>query len=113
MTAVQRNPTWAVVLAAGEGRRLASLTRALYGRELPKQFAVLEGDRSLLQATLERIAEVIPPQGTVVVVDRSHVDVAEQQLRGYRGVQIIAQPKNRDAHRGGTVLRKPRDAFSV
>jgi hypothetical protein len=36
---------WAIILAGGEGRRLASLTRALYGRELTKQFAVLAKNR--------------------------------------------------------------------
>ncbi len=33
---------WAVVLAAGEGSRMTPLTRALYGRPLPKQFAALD-----------------------------------------------------------------------
>jgi mannose-1-phosphate guanylyltransferase len=47
---------YVVVLAGGEGNRLASLTRALYGHDLPKQFAVLSGERSLLQTTLERAA---------------------------------------------------------
>jgi hypothetical protein len=47
---------WAIVLAVGEGKRLAPLTRALYGRELPKQCAVLHRGRSLLQTTMDRVA---------------------------------------------------------
>ena len=43
-----------VILAGGDGRRLAPLTRALYGTELPKQFAILSGEKSLLQTTIER-----------------------------------------------------------
>ena len=63
---------WAVVLAAGEGTRMASLTRHLYGWDVPKQFATLVGDRSMLQLTMERIAPLIPPDRTIVVVDESH-----------------------------------------
>src|SRR5262245_1782862 len=100
MTAVHRHLPWAVVLAAGEGKRLASLTRALYGRELPKQFAVLEGERSLLQATLDRIGALIPAERTVVVVGRSHLAVAQEQLSRYPGVQVVAQPRNLDTGPG-------------
>jgi hypothetical protein len=34
---------WAVVLAAGEGRRLAALTERLHGVPVPKQFAADAG----------------------------------------------------------------------
>jgi mannose-1-phosphate guanylyltransferase len=91
---------WAVVLAAGEGRRLSSLTAALYGSELPKQFAVIDGARSLLQATLDRIAPLVPPERTVVVVGQEHGATARIQLRGYPGVDIALQPKNLDTGPG-------------
>ena len=38
---------WAIVLAGGEGVRLRSLTRRLYGDDRPKQYAALVGARSL------------------------------------------------------------------
>lgn len=94
MTTEHTNRTWAVVLAAGEGRRLSSLTAALYGRELPKQFAVLDGARSLLQATLDRIAPLVPPERTVVVVGAEYGAIARAQLRNYPGVELVLQPKN-------------------
>src|SRR5260221_14563828 len=59
---------WAIVLAAGQGRRLARLTRALYGRELPKQFAALDGDKTFLQRTMLRAAPPLSPGRPVVVV---------------------------------------------
>jgi mannose-1-phosphate guanylyltransferase len=86
--------SWAIVLAAGEGSRMAPLTRALYGRELPKQFAALDSDRTLLQRTMGRIAPVAPPARTVVVVARAYEDLARAQLREYEGVEIVTQPLN-------------------
>jgi mannose-1-phosphate guanylyltransferase len=85
---------WAVVLAAGEGSRMASLTRALYGHEMPKQFAALDGDKTLLQRTMDRIAPVTPPERTVVVVSDACEALARTQLEGYPGVEIVTQPGN-------------------
>lgn len=87
--------TWAVVLAAGEGSRLLPLTRELHGHDLPKQFAALAGDRTFLQLTLERIAPLAPPERTVVVVPTAYEALAQAQLRGFPGVEIVAQPRNR------------------
>lgn len=44
------NHHWAVVLAAGDGTRLASLTSDDRGRSVPKQFCSLNGGGSLLHA---------------------------------------------------------------
>jgi mannose-1-phosphate guanylyltransferase len=85
---------WAVVLAAGEGSRMAPLTRALYGHEVPKQFAALDGERTLLQRTMDRIAPLTPPERTVVVVSDACEELARVQLQGYPGVEIVPQPSN-------------------
>jgi mannose-1-phosphate guanylyltransferase len=85
---------WAIVLAAGEGVRLAPVTRLLYGCEVPKQFAFLDGDQSLLQQTMDRVARLVPPERTVVVVAENRRKMAEAQLGRYQGVQIICQPAN-------------------
>lgn len=85
---------WAVVLAAGEGSRMAPLTRALYGHELPKQFAALLGERTMIQRTMDRIASVAPPERTVVVVSESYADLAREQLAEFQGVEIVVQPMN-------------------
>jgi mannose-1-phosphate guanylyltransferase len=86
---------WAVVLAAGRGSRLASVTRSLCGRELPKQFVALTSARTLLQETMDRIAPLIPPERTVVVVSETHDEIARAQLRDYPGVEIVRQPLDR------------------
>jgi mannose-1-phosphate guanylyltransferase len=90
----RKDSRWAVILAAGDGARLAPLTAALYGYGLPKQFAVIDGRRSLLQGTVERVEQVATPQHIVVVVGESHEALARAQLSGHPGVTVIAQPRN-------------------
>ena len=86
--------SWAVVLAAGDGVRLRPLTRRLHGEAVPKQFAVIDGERSMLQTTLDRLAPRFPRERTVVVVGRSHQALARAQLRRYEGVDVAVQPAN-------------------
>ena len=49
-----RQHTWALVLAAGEGSRLRTLTTDASGTAIPKQFCSLHGGTSLLLDTLRR-----------------------------------------------------------
>jgi mannose-1-phosphate guanylyltransferase len=66
--------------------------RALYGQALPKQFAVLHGERSLLQQTVERVLPLVPARRMVVVVSREHELLARAQLAEHEGIDIVAQP---------------------
>ena len=92
---VKKNPElWAIVLAAGEGKRLAQVTRRLYGWDVPKQFAALDGNVTLLQQTMNRLAPLVPADRTVVVVAADRRDLADMQLAQYPGVQIVSQPAN-------------------
>lgn len=95
-----RSEAWAVVLAGGEGRRLASLTKALYGARVPKQFAALGGRLSLLQETLERVGALFARERTLVVVTGSHEAIARSQVEEYRGIEVVAQPRNLDTGPG-------------
>jgi mannose-1-phosphate guanylyltransferase len=91
---------YVVVLAGGEGQRLAPLTRALYGTDLPKQFAVLAGERSLLQTTLDRASTLTTPARTLVIVTAHHEPIARAQLASYPGVELVVQPRNLDTGPG-------------
>jgi len=86
---------WAIILAGGEGTRLAETTRRVYGSCLPKQFLGFGQSRTFLQATIDRLAPLIPPERTVVVVPSRHAGVACDQLREFEGIEIVAQPANR------------------
>ena len=63
---------WSVILAAGQGRRLASVTGGL-----PKQFWAPRGGRTLLEHTVDRMAYVSPPARMVTVVNQSQREHAE------------------------------------
>ncbi len=90
---------WTIVLAAGEGARLLPLTESLYGAPVPKQFAVLAGNRSLLQATIDRLLPLVPASRTVVVVPLAYEALAREQVAKRYGaadqVHIVVQPANR------------------
>lgn len=66
----------------------------MYGSCLPKQFLSFGRERTFLQVTLDRLQELIPPERTVVVVAGQYESVAREQLLDYRGVEIVAQPRN-------------------
>jgi mannose-1-phosphate guanylyltransferase len=89
-----------IVLAGGEGQRLAPLTRALYGADLPKQFAVLSGERSLLQTTIERATALTTLDRISVIVTAHHEKIARTQLAPYPGVELVIQPRNLDTGPG-------------
>lgn len=89
-----RSKLWSIVLAGGEGARLRSLTRALHGTDLPKQFAVIRGNRSLLQATMRRSASWSDGEHSVVVVAADREALARRQLDDVEGVEIVSQPSN-------------------
>lgn len=86
--------SWVVVLAGGEGSRLAALTTALYGRPRPKQFAVLAGEHSLLQTTLLRARALAPWERILVVVNERDAWLARRQIHALGPATLIEQPGN-------------------
>jgi mannose-1-phosphate guanylyltransferase/mannose-6-phosphate isomerase len=58
----------AVILAGGSGTRLWPLSR----QQLPKQFLRLNGERSLLEETVERLRPLIDPSQVMVVTSEGH-----------------------------------------
>ncbi len=58
----------AVILAGGSGSRLWPLSR----QNLPKQFLSLDGDASLLQTTIDRLAPLISAKHVLIVTQEAH-----------------------------------------
>lgn len=91
---MKQRPLWAIVLAGGEGSRLAETSRQVFGSCLPKQFLSFGRRRTFLQATIDRLEELIPAARTVVVVASGRETLAREQLSEFSGIEFVAQPKN-------------------
>lgn len=85
---------YAVIPAGGSGTRLWPLSRA----DHPKFLLPLVGSASsLLQATVQRLAPLVPSERTLVVTGRPHVAAVAAQLPGLPETNILAEPSPRDS----------------
>jgi mannose-1-phosphate guanylyltransferase len=87
--------TWALVLAAGEGRRLRGLTRNEQGVAVPKQFCSLQGGPCLLQEALQRAMAVAPLEHICCVVAEQHREWWTPILSYLPDPNLIVQPLNK------------------
>ncbi len=96
----EKGKLWAVVLAAGEGTRMNQFIRSSYGLCSPKQYIAFTGKRSMLQHTLDRVAQLIPPERTRIVVNPSHIKEIRSQLSSLPEHTLVFQPYNRETAPG-------------
>jgi mannose-1-phosphate guanylyltransferase len=82
----------ALILAGGSGTRFWPLSR----RSRPKQLLALEGERSLLQETVERIRPLIPPEDVWVVTTRALAAEVRRQLPEVPAAQVLEEPLGRN-----------------
>ncbi|WP_110915647.1 mannose-1-phosphate guanyltransferase [Enterobacter roggenkampii] len=82
-----------VVMAGGSGSRLWPLSRVLY----PKQFLCLEGELTMLQATINRL-QGIECESPVVICNEQHRFIVAEQLRQMNKLteNIILEPVGRN-----------------
>ncbi|MDH5506611.1 MAG: sugar phosphate nucleotidyltransferase [Anaerolineae bacterium] len=66
---------YAVILAGGSGTRLWPLSR----QDRPKQMLTLVGDRTLFQATSDRLKKLFPPERILVVTAKDQADQLQAQ----------------------------------
>jgi mannose-1-phosphate guanylyltransferase len=99
-SAVSTQHDWAVILAAGDGTRLAGLTRDMNGVVIPKQFCSLDGGFSLLAGALARAARVVPHARICAVVAAKHSPYWIRDLADIPRSHIIVQPENRGTAHG-------------
>jgi mannose-1-phosphate guanylyltransferase len=83
-----------VILAGGKGERFWPLSR----RNRPKQFLCLDGsDRSLLQATADRLLETAQGWENLWVVTASHLEAGmKEQLPALPAANLLVEPEGRD-----------------
>jgi len=89
-----RQGAWAIVLAAGDGTRLSSLTTDASGEAVPKQYCSLNGGPSLLQVALQRAQRIVPCERVCAVVARQHGRHWPRVLGSLPARNVIVQPRN-------------------
>lgn len=90
---------WSIVLAGGDGKRLAPMITQWLGEDRPKQYCTFTGTRSMLQHTTDRADCLSTPEQRVTVVGARHEKEARRQLQ-QRGGTLVVQPVNRDTAAG-------------
>jgi mannose-1-phosphate guanylyltransferase len=86
---------WAVVLAGGEGSRLARLTKTSDGVVIPKQFCSLMKSSCLLQDALGRARSVAPAPQVCAVVGAQHRRWWTEAVGNIVPSNIFVQPETR------------------
>lgn len=86
---------WAILLAAGEGRRVRPLIRGRDGRPIPKQYWALDGRESLLRIALARAEHLVPKTRILAVVAPHHQAWWERDLHDLPPHNVLVQPCNR------------------
>jgi len=82
----------AVVMAGGSGTRFWPESRA----DRPKQFLKLVGERTMIQATVDRLERLVPPERVMVVTNRRLADLVAEQLPDLPPEAIVREPCRRD-----------------
>lgn len=86
---------WTLALAGGEGARLTEYVQRRFGKNMPKQYCRLLGNRSMLEHTLERMTKLTPASRTLTVIGAHHAELALPQLVG-KSDHVFRQPGGRD-----------------
>jgi mannose-1-phosphate guanylyltransferase len=85
----------AIVLAGGEGTRLAEITRRVDGVHVPKQFCALLGEVPLLYQTRRRVSLSVPPERVLFTLNKDHERFFSPLLADVSKQNLIVQPRNR------------------
>lgn len=83
---------YAVILAGGIGSRFWPQSR----QARPKQFLTVAGQRTLLQATVDRLAGYLPHERILVVTHVRYLDETRAQLPELPDENLLAEPLSRN-----------------
>ncbi len=82
----------ALILAGGSGTRFWPLSR----RDRPKQLLALEGDRTLLRDTVERLRPLVEPESIWICTTRALEDAVRRDVPEVPAGQILLEPEGRN-----------------
>ena len=82
----------AVIMAGGSGTRFWPASRKLH----PKQLLALSGDRTMIQATLDRLGDAVPKSQQWIITNEILVDAIREQLPNLPAENVIGEPCKRD-----------------
>lgn len=82
----------AVIMAGGFGTRFWPLSR----KQTPKQLLDLTGGRTMIQATVDRLGDLVPAERTLVITNRQLVEPIARQLPQLPAANIVGEPCKRD-----------------
>lgn len=87
---------WTLVLAAGDGRRLATVSFSAGDcADAPKQFRRFDGGESMLRWTIRRAGMLVPAHRIVVIVARDHERWWRQEIGDLEPTNVVVQPANK------------------
>ena len=82
----------ALILAGGSGTRFWPLSR----RARPKQLLALDGETTLLRATMERLSPLVEPDGVWIVTTEALAPAVARALPEVAEERILAEPEGRN-----------------
>lgn len=82
----------AVIMAGGSGTRFWPASRSAY----PKQLLSIGTKRPLVEETLDRISERIPPERVLIVTNAIYARMTAELLSELPGKNVIGEPVGRD-----------------
>jgi mannose-1-phosphate guanylyltransferase len=102
---------YAVIMAGGIGSRFWPKSR----RARPKQFLDVFGETTLIQDTVARLGDLVPPERCLVVTHERYVAQTQEQLPDVPARNILAEPQSRNtapciAFAAATLLKRDPEA---
>ncbi|MCA9222595.1 MAG: mannose-1-phosphate guanylyltransferase [Planctomycetales bacterium] len=82
----------ALIMAGGSGTRFWPASRA----DRPKQLLTLTGERSMIQATVDRLGDWVSPERTLIVTNERLVRPIREQLPQLPEAAVVGEPCKRD-----------------
>ncbi|MEQ8788158.1 MAG: mannose-1-phosphate guanylyltransferase [Pirellulaceae bacterium] len=82
----------AVIMAGGSGTRFWPESR----NQRPKQLLQLAGRRTMMQATVQRLGDLVSPERTLIVTNRRLVAPIAEQLPQLPAASFVGEPCKRD-----------------